>query len=140
MAKGEIVELEDEVEEDARPNPRRRGGRKRLESAAISGATVVGAAAVTFIVADPKVEKWVQDQLVKTPGIDSEIKARNTAGLGALLGGIGLGIAGFYVRSGGRSVPILGEALIGAGAGLGVSGAVQLNVASKLKTARRVMA
>lgn len=139
--KGEIVELEDEVEEDARPNPRRRaGGRKRLESAALGGAVVVGAAGVTFIVADPKVEKWVQDQIVKTPGVDSEIKSRNTAGLGTLLAGMGIAIAGFYVRSGARSVPVLGEALIGAGAGLGVAGAVQLSTASKLKKVQRVMA
>ena len=139
--KGEIVELEDEVEAEARPNPRRNGGsRKRLESAALGGAVVVGAAGVTFIVADPKVEEWVKAQITKTPGIDSEIKSRNTAGLGALLGGIGLGIAGIYVGSGSKKVPILGEALLGAGAGLGAVGAVQLSTANKLKTARRVMA
>lgn len=122
--------------ETSTPTPKRNPiGKKRLMDSALRGITVVGVAGVTFIFVDPALEKKVQEEVTKDS--TKEIEIRNKWGLGALLGGIGLGIGGFYLRP---QAGIVGDALVGAGAGLGAAGAVQLSVANKLKKARRVMA
>lgn len=142
---GEPVELENEVEAEARPNPRGKRSTKSEHAmlSILGGAVGVGAAAGVFLTVDPKADEWVVAEVKKETDaakkIDSEIKARNTAGAGALIGGIVLGVVGVYVATGPKKIPILGEALLGAGAGLGVAGAVQLSAADKLQKLRLVM-
>lgn len=138
-----VVELEpvesESVEADARPNPRM--GKKAWENAAVFGVAATAGAAGGFLLADPKIEKAVQDIIAKDAS--KEIDARTQYGWGAVIGGAILAVGGAYIASGKKAdigARGVGGLILGAGAGIAVSGAVQLSAADKLKKARRVLA